>query len=224
MRYLKYLAATALTVTAFSASAASAAVVQYTDQSAYAAAAGAQTVQNFNSSALGTTIGTTPVNFGGFSVSTTGTAVINPGNASYQVDGSRYLDVNLAAATLTFTFANAVNSFGANFFSLNNNQARTFVTVGGQTFNPLPLSPSFLGFVSTTPFTSVTFSTPTSGGSNDQFGVDNVTIGGAVPEPATWALMILGMGAVGFAMRRAKRNSDAKFDAKIKRITAGAIA
>lgn len=26
----------------------------------------------------------------------------------------------------------------------------------------------------------------------------------AVPEPATWALMILGMGAVGFAMRRRK--------------------
>jgi hypothetical protein len=44
---------------------------------------------------------------------------------------------------------------------------------------------------------------------------------GAVPEPATWAMMILGMGAVGFAMRSAKRRSDAKFDAKIKAITAG---
>lgn len=30
--------------------------------------------------------------------------------------------------------------------------------------------------------------------------VDN--IGGAVPEPGTWMLMILGLGAVGFAMRR----------------------
>jgi hypothetical protein len=29
---------------------------------------------------------------------------------------------------------------------------------------------------------------------------------GAVPEPATWAMMILGMGAVGFAMRRRKSN------------------
>ncbi|MGR6331176.1 DVUA0089 family protein [Sphingomonas sp. XXL09] len=46
---------------------------------------------------------------------------------------------------------------------------------------------------------------------------------GAVPEPATWAMMILGMGAVGYAMRRAKRSSDAKFDAKIQRITAGAL-
>lgn len=28
----------------------------------------------------------------------------------------------------------------------------------------------------------------------------------AVPEPATWAMMILGMGAVGFAMRRHRKN------------------
>lgn len=28
----------------------------------------------------------------------------------------------------------------------------------------------------------------------------------AVPEPATWALMILGMGAVGFAMRRSRKS------------------
>ena len=30
---------------------------------------------------------------------------------------------------------------------------------------------------------------------------------GAVPEPATWAMMILGMGAVGFAMRRRQKIS-----------------
>lgn len=49
-------------------------------------------------------------------------------------------------------------------------------------------------------------------------------IGPAVPEPATWAMMLVGFGAVGFGMRSAKRRSDAKFDAKIKRITAGLAA
>ncbi|WP_203310514.1 PEPxxWA-CTERM sorting domain-containing protein [Sphingomonas beigongshangi] len=33
----------------------------------------------------------------------------------------------------------------------------------------------------------------------------SVNVAGAVPEPATWALMILGMGAIGFAMRRRAR-------------------
>ena len=50
----------------------------------------------------------------------------------------------------------------------------------------------------------------------------NFEAAGAVPEPASWAMMILGMGVVGFAMRSAKRRSDVKFDAKIKRIAAGA--
>lgn len=29
---------------------------------------------------------------------------------------------------------------------------------------------------------------------------------GAVPEPATWALMLMGFGAIGFALRRSRRN------------------
>lgn len=34
------------------------------------------------------------------------------------------------------------------------------------------------------------------------FEVDNVTLSSAVPEPATWGLMILGFGAVGASLRR----------------------
>ena len=45
----------------------------------------------------------------------------------------------------------------------------------------------------------------------------------AVPEPASWAMMIVGMGAVGFAMRSAKRRSEDKLDAKIKKIIYGAV-
>ena len=46
-------------------------------------------------------------------------------------------------------------------------------------------------------FTSVTFSS-----TGNSFEVDNLAVGGAVPEPATWALMMLGFGGMGFAMRR----------------------
>lgn len=31
-------------------------------------------------------------------------------------------------------------------------------------------------------------------------------VSGAVPEPATWAMMLVGFGSIGFAMRRRKRN------------------
>lgn len=46
------------------------------------------------------------------------------------------------------------------------------------------------------------------GGTANQTGFDNITFGsvnpggGAVPEPGTWAMMLLGFGAIGFAMRR----------------------
>lgn len=64
------------------------------------------------------------------------------------------------------------------------------------------------------------------GAQGSQFVIDTFTPSpvAAVPEPATWAMMILGMGAIGFSMRSAKRRSDRKFDARIKRITEGAFA
>ena len=69
---------------------------------------------------------------------------------------------------------------------------------------PLPMAPNFLGFVSDTAFTTVTFFNPLGGGNNDQFGLDNLTTsgGGAIPEPGTWALMIGGFGLAGAALRR----------------------
>ena len=56
------------------------------------------------------------------------------------------------------------------------------------------------------------------GSTGAQFVINTFAPIPAVPETATWAMMILGMGAVGYAMRR----SNAKFDAKIKRMTAAA--
>lgn len=87
-------------------------------------------------------------------------------------------------------------------------------------FGPENLSGSFGGGGFEGP---LTFSGRTA---NFAFDVLNVSeaVGpgaGAVPEPATWAMMIFGFGAIGFSMRSAKRRSDEKFDAKIKRIAAG---
>ena len=44
------------------------------------------------------------------------------------------------------------------------------------------------------------------GGAANYITFDNITLGaatpGGVPEPSTWAMMLLGFGAVGIAMRR----------------------
>jgi hypothetical protein len=75
-------------------------------------------------------------------------------------------------------------------------------TVGGNDGSLL-----FWGVLSTNPFDSVRFSQSASG--TDFLGFDDLVIGDrnqvvipAIPEPATWGMMIAGFGLVGFAMRR----------------------
>jgi hypothetical protein len=51
-------------------------------------------------------------------------------------------------------------------------------------------------------------------GGDGGFQLDNIVlnngVAGAVPEPATWLMMLLGFGVIGFTMRSV-RNSDARF-------------
>ena len=46
-------------------------------------------------------------------------------------------------------------------------------------------------------------------GDTSAFEFDNVSFTAAVPEPATWAMMIMGFGMVGFAARRRRSSSTA---------------
>ena len=57
---------------------------------------------------------------------------------------------------------------------------------------------------SDTPFYGIGFAS-----SQNSFEVDNIKFTSAVPEPATWMMMLFGFGFMGAAMRKAKRKQGA---------------
>ena len=142
--------------------------------------------------------------------------------------------VDDAYGDLTFSFAAPVNAFGLDIATI----ARGFSGASTGTFtltvNGTPFAYSysgssgfgFLGITTDTAFTSLTIATSKS---NDSL-FDNVRFGStlaatpAVPEPATWGMMILGFGVVGAAMRRRVRASEVRFNAEIKSISQGEAA
>lgn len=68
---------------------------------------------------------------------------------------------------------------------------------------------------------SATLNTYTLFGSGAPNAVPLPPTPGAVPEPASWAMLIFGFGLTGYALRTAKRRSETKFTNKIKMIAAG---
>jgi hypothetical protein len=147
--------------------------------------------------------------------------------------GSTLLETNTGAATVFTADGSLLNQLtftllgGASFTAAEFNLER-----GDTTNNSLPLSITLtaLGggtrtFDVTSPngsnifniiadagesYTGASFST-TNGGFADLKQLRLVLAGStpAVPEPATWAMMLLGFGGIGFAMRRSRRGSGA---------------
>lgn len=114
-----------------------------------------------------------------------------------------------------FIFASPVQFAGA-YFEFNSPTSATFQAflagnlVDSYTYsnNNCCGSPEFIGF---------------SGGAFDTFRLSNVTgndfymedlrfssVNGAVPEPSTWAMMLLGFGGIGFGMRRVRSQQQRK--------------
>lgn len=134
-----------------------------------------------------------------------------------------------AGSGLTFTFANPINAFGLEigdwatccfpsslYISFDGGATRLVATANTGSDNPgIPAGDGYRNFVgafdSSGTFTKVTFYGDGFGeylvaGGTIRYGlVDIGSVG--VPEPATWAMMILGMGAVGAGMRRRTRTA-----------------
>jgi hypothetical protein len=118
-------------------------------------------------------------------------------------DNARWL--GFPGGSATFTLAQASNSFGFYMtgleLGLGNILTVSFDGASGQTLN-LPIATNggvaYFGFTSDDAFSTVTISRP----GPDNWGIDGISFNGSVPEPSSWALLILGFGLTGAMMRR----------------------
>lgn len=171
-----------------------AAEVIYTDQAAFEAAAGMTTTEDFEDATLAPGL----------------TFTSDAGSVSGGVFDDRLVR---GGDETTFTFLTPITAFGA-IFNLAPGGAGQGIeftlTPGGLVGTEVPdsFSGQFFGFISDTAFTSVTLRGGTQGGSAETYNLDNLQFGfaaaGAVPEPTTWLMFILGFGFIGAAMRRKK--------------------
>ncbi len=199
--------AAAITVLALGAAPGAAAVTVYTDRAAFLAATTDHTTDSFDMPAGEYfAYGFDPYVGAGFEVTD------NDGNL-YNIDGAvdpGFYDWGSGAimhfsenGTATFTLAPGRTAFGIDLMSVNNMGAT--IAIGGLT-NAYSVTTvarpnrTFFGAVSDTAIEGFTL---TAIGAYGQF--DNLTLasaGAVVPEPASWAMLIVGFGIVGAAMRR----------------------
>ena len=122
----------------------------------------------------------------------------------YPTGSQLHLDNGGSNDDYTFTFAGG--AFNLDSFSISDTSGAGLVQ-GFDASNNLVASQAFNAFanglVTFGSFNNVT--RVTLGATNGHFSIDNFTVTGvaaAVPEPGTWALMLVGFGAIGASMRR----------------------
>ncbi|MEO1047742.1 MAG: PEP-CTERM sorting domain-containing protein [Pseudomonadota bacterium] len=208
---MKTLAAAA-TLAALLTAPVSAATTIYTDRASFDAAIVESDFVDFNDVPSQVNFRSSPFDAGPFTLQGSGSGQgsrnfidIQPLQFStFNIDGTTVANLLVNSnSTVTFTFDNPITAFGADFGSINNVVLRTQANTGSDIVTP-PVTPvsaaQFFGFTSDTPFTSLVFESAAPNG--DGFGVDNVSVGAAIPEPATWLMMLLGLFGLGGMMRR----------------------
>lgn len=116
----------------------------------------------------------------------------------------------LPSGAATFTFTGPTKSFG--FYTTGVQTTFTAAIIvslidGSTSMFNLPLNVnggvSYFGIVDTTSFTSVSIVNTSQPGQSDAWGIDDISYNTSlVPEPAAWAMLVMGFGLVGATLRR----------------------
>jgi hypothetical protein len=207
---LKPLALAALLATA---GVAQATIVVYTTQASFNAATSAQGVDTFTGlSITGST--PSPITRTAGAYTYTG-AVTTTSFFGAGTTANPWLSTNTATDTMTFnTFLGGVQAVGGNFFGsditgafLAGNITITATDASGTVTQTIvgATTTSFLGFVSNGAMSSLTVTSVQPASGFLWPTLDNLTLAKAVvavPEPETYAMMLAGLGLVGFFARR----------------------
>lgn len=149
---------------------------------------------------------------------------------SHNINGTPNISVTTSLdGGFEITFDRAITAFGATFGDMQDRAIRTRLQVGDETLTP-PMQDTdgvtFFGFIATSPFRSIRF---LGNAEQDAFALDDLQFGDpspvspppgqgegggappvtAVPEPAAWALMLVGAGFAGAALRRRRHYAQA---------------
>ena len=178
----------------------------YTNQASFLAALDPGSYdETFDGFIQGNTL-PSPLNFsqGGFGYS----AAVADGSPFYTegVPGDTYLSTNTDARAIVFTPTGGnINAIGGDFFLTDTLGAFFQGTVslslddGTTTTLTNPAGTGFLGFISSVPIGSLTFTSPAAPG---YATVNNLIVGQAVPEPSTWLLLAGGVLPLASRLRR----------------------
>ena len=181
--------------------ASSSSISTFTSLPAFTASAGATHTETFSTGAPGAY---SSISTPGFVVTSTDSQLSING-INYFGTGDFVTSNGSGTTSATLSFADPITALGFRYTS-GSATSLSIDGVGNVTGIPISGYPtlSFFGIISGTPFTSVTFRDQ-----NNGLDLDNVMYGpmavAAVPEPATWAMMLLGFGAIGLAMRGHRR-------------------
>ena len=171
-----------------------AAVTIFFDEDEFNAAAGSTTTEDFEDGELAN----------GLSIDTDAGAIAN---------GLFNDRLTPGGATTTFNFSSPITAFGGLFDLAGPGGQGTGIEVvlggGANDIFAIPnTTTGFFGFTSTDPFASVLFRTGNQEGIAETYNISSLQFGGttaAVPEPGTWAMLLLGFFAVGGALRRSRK-------------------
>lgn len=135
---------------------------------------------------------------------------------NYNSFGSYYDNNAGALSSISIGFASPVDAFAFNWgaadviWNLQTFAGSTLIQSYALAFTGPSNRKEYFGFTGN----GITSATLTASSPGDWVFIDNITIGatgdiGAVPEPSTWAMMLLGFAVMGAALRRSRRPATA---------------